>query len=70
MNVDLITERELKGFMECVNKHRGAAKAVQGDTIDDARSTLGIASMMVNGTFQLIMAPDNDKELFSKWRVG
>ncbi len=86
MNVDLITERcfimgndvvvkldsnrDLKGFMECVNKLRGSAKAVQGDTIVDARSTLGIASMMVNGTFQLIMAPDNDRELFSKWMVG
>ncbi|MBP1567132.1 MAG: hypothetical protein J6U36_00640 [Oscillospiraceae bacterium] len=63
------SNRDLKGFMECVNKLRGTVKAVQGDTIVDARSTLGIASMMVNGTFKLMLGTDNDKELFSKWRV-
>ena len=67
--VKLDSNRDLKGFMECINKLRGLVKAVQGDTIVDARSTLGIASMMVNGTFKLMMGADNDKELFSKWTV-
>ena len=67
--VKLDSNRDLKGFMECINKLRGSVKAVQGDTIVDARSTLGIASMMVNGAFKLMMGADNDKELFSKWTV-
>ena len=67
--VKLDSNRDLKGFMECINKLRGSVKAVHGDTIVDARSTLGIASMMVNGTFKLMMGADNDKELFSKWTV-
>ena len=67
--VKLDSNRDLKGFMECINKLRGSVKAVQGDTIVDARSTLGIASMMVNGNFKLMMGADNDKELFSKWTV-
>ena len=67
--VKLDSNRDLKGFMEYINKLRGSVKAVQGDTIVDARSTLGIASMMVNGTFKLMMGADNDKELFSKWTV-
>lgn len=71
INVKLSTKTELKEFMECVVKLSGRARAVQGDTNVDARSTLGIASIMESGPFEVRFIECNPDEInnFNKWKV-
>ncbi|WP_044975212.1 hypothetical protein [Ruminococcus sp. HUN007] len=69
MNIKLNSNRDLKGFMASVHKLGGAARAVQGETNVDAKSTLGIASIMANGEFELRFINCTDNGLFDKWKV-
>ena len=69
--IKLNSRADLKEFMDCVIKISGTARAVQGATNVDARSTLGIASIMENGAFELrfIDCSESEPEMFSKWKA-
>lgn len=63
--------KDFRAFMECVTKLSGSARAIQGSTNVDAKSTLGIASIMEVGSFslKLVDCPESEAEYFKNWEV-
>jgi hypothetical protein len=71
ISVKLTTKNDLKEFLASVTKLSGSVRALQGDINVDAKSALGIASMMVNGMFDLkfIDCQSSEAGMFEKWRA-
>ncbi len=69
ITVRLSTKTDLREFMECVTKLSGSARAIQGSANVDARSALGIASIMESGDFSLRLVGCQPEEIdyFRKW---
>ena len=71
ITVRLNTLKDFREFMECATMLNGSARAIQGETNVDAKSTLGIASIMDTGSFNLKLIDCSETELnkFEKWEV-
>lgn len=71
ITVKLNSLRDFREFMECATMLNGSARAIQGETNVDAKSTLGIASIMDTGSFNLkfIDCSDTEIEKFSQWKI-
>lgn len=71
ITVKLNSLKDFREFMEFATMLNGSARAIQGETNVDAKSTLGIASIMDLGNFnlKLIDCSDSELEKFKKWEV-
>ncbi|MBE6842527.1 MAG: hypothetical protein IJP18_02940 [Oscillospiraceae bacterium] len=71
ITVKLNSLKDFREFMEFATMLNGSARAIQGETNVDAKSTLGIASIMDLGDFnlKLIDCSDSELEKFKKWEV-
>ena len=71
ITVKLNSLKDFREFMEFATMLNGSARAIQGETNVDAKSTLGIASIMDLGDFnlKLIDCSDSELEQFKKWEV-
>ena len=71
ITVKLNSLKYFREFMEFATMLNGSARAIQGETNVDAKSTLGIASIMDLGDFnlKLIDCSDSELEKFKKWEV-
>ena len=71
ITVRLNTLKDFREFMECATMLNGSARAIQAETNVDAKSTLGIASIMDTGSFNLKLIDCSETELnkFKKWEV-
>lgn len=71
ITLKLNTLKDFREFMESATMLNGSARAIQGETNVDAKSTLGIASIMELGSFNLKLIDCSDTELdkFRKWEI-
>jgi len=71
VTVKLNSLKDFREFMEYATMLNGSARAIQGETNVDAKSTLGIASIMELGSFNLKLVDCSETELskFKKWEV-
>ncbi|MDO5559278.1 MAG: hypothetical protein Q4F95_06725 [Oscillospiraceae bacterium] len=71
ITLKLNTLKDFREFMEYATMLNGSARAIQGETNVDAKSTLGIASIMELGSFNLKLIDCSESELlnFKKWEV-
>ena len=63
--------KDFREFMEFATMLNGSARAIQGETNVDAKSTLGIASIMDIGRFNLKLIDCSESEVskFKQWEV-
>ncbi len=71
LTVKLNTLKDFREFMERATMLNGSARALQGETNVDAKSTLGIASIMEFGSFNLKFIDCSETEIdkFRQWEV-
>ncbi|MBE6852667.1 MAG: hypothetical protein E7505_04240 [Ruminococcus sp.] len=71
ITVKLNSLKDFREFMECATMLNGSARAIQGETNVDAKSTLGIASIMDIGSFNLKLIDCSESEVskFKQWEV-
>lgn len=71
ITVRINTLKDFREFMECATMLNGSARAIQGETNVDAKSTLGIASIMETGSFNMKFIDCSDTEIdkFRQWEV-
>ncbi len=71
ITIKLNTLKDFREFMEVSTMLNGSARAIQGETNVDAKSTLGIASIMDFGSFnlKLIDCSESEMERFKKWQI-
>lgn len=71
ITIKLNTLKDFREFMEVSTMINGSARAIQGETNVDAKSTLGIASIMDFGSFNLKLIDCSESELdrFRKWQI-
>ncbi len=71
ITIKLNTLKDFREFMEVSTMLNGSARAIQGETNVDAKSTLGIASIMEAGSFnlKLIDCSESELEKFKKWGI-
>ena len=71
ITVKLSTLKDFREYMELTTMLNGSARAIQGETNVDAKSTLGIASIMEIGSFNLKLIDCSDAEAdgFKKWKI-
>lgn len=71
ITIKLNSLKDFREFMEVTTMINGSARAIQGETNVDAKSTLGIASIMDFGSFNLKLIDCSDSELdrFRKWEI-
>lgn len=71
ITIKLNTLKDFREFMEISTMINGSARAIQGETNVDAKSTLGIASIMDSGSFNLKLIDCSESEMnrFKKWQI-